>query len=294
MRVYAAGIYATRFDLRGTTYGRLTEAECAARYGATHFLESYLYLGDNPRLIENIGADGVKIFVDCGAYSAYAQGATITRPKYIEFIHEYQDIIATFDGIQMMSVLDVIDAAARTHRNLRSMEDERITPITCAQNGEDLARLDEYAEQYKYVSLGGMVGPSRESLRAWLDPILRDRLVDDDARMRCKVYAFGLTSVPLLTRHRQRLASLDSTIWLQWAYFSAFLMPNFGMVKISEKSPDANIEGEHFDTFDAVYGEDMRADIEAAGFEVERLRTKQYRRWCWNLRAFQAVGEGKG
>jgi hypothetical protein len=289
MHVYPAGIYTTSFDLQSTSFAELTDAEKAARLGVTHFLESYFYLRDNPRAVEKIRTDRVKIFLDSGAYSAYTKGATIKLDDYCDFIREHEDITRTEDGVRMVSVLDVIGDPVATLRNQERMEDELgFSPIPCFHFGEPTSYLEQYIEKYEYVALGGMADKVPEQLDPWLKEVLFGHILGDDGKLRCRAHGFGLMSVPLLRKYRGYFASVDSTTWLQWARFGTIYLPGYGRVAISEQSPAR----EHFD---AVYAsDDMRAVIEAKGFEVERLRTRHQSRWCWNLAAFQAAVTGVG
>jgi hypothetical protein len=286
MRVYLATVYTSRFDQHGRVYGLLTDAERKARDDAKHFLESFYYLDKQPETVEAIRRDGVRIFCDSGAYSAKTQHEKIDLTAYCRFIHEHEDIIEQVDGRPLVAVLDVIGDARATRHNHVEMQKQGVKPIPVFHFGSDVSFLQEYVANFDYVGLGGLVRKSPSRQKEWLDRMLNDFLLDGAGRLRCRVHAFGMTSLELLKRYRNLLTSVDSTTWRLWAGNGMLLMPR-GQVSISNDSADV---GQHFDSFGTDQQQDMLETIERAGFEVDRLRKHYFSRWTWNAVAFQNEG----
>src|SRR5687768_4056852 len=105
MKLYLAGIYTGNFDLHGNVYSRLTDAEKQARLGVKYFLESYHYI-HRQSFVRKIRRDGVKVFLDSGAFSAFTKGVDIDMRGYCRYIQENVDIIEQVDGMICASVLD--------------------------------------------------------------------------------------------------------------------------------------------------------------------------------------------
>ena len=76
MKLYVAGAYAANFGLKGTLFSRLTENERWQRLQVKYILESYHYVY-RKSFVEKMRADGVKIFLDSGAFSAFTMGVEV-------------------------------------------------------------------------------------------------------------------------------------------------------------------------------------------------------------------------
>jgi hypothetical protein len=295
MHVYLAGIYSYNFERGGRVYRELTPAEQKARDGIEHILESFWYLRKGNGL-EKLRRDGARIFVDSGAFSAAAQNVQIDLDEYCRFIAQNPDIIATVNGMPMVSVLDVIGDPVATFNNQRRMEAQGVKPLPCFHMGEPEGFLADYVGEYPYVALGGMAADdvSTEKLIEWLDPIFERHLLDGSGNLRCRVHAFGMTSLDLMSRYPW--TSVDSTSWVKWAGFGDILMPEYGRVTVSEISKRVEKEGQHLDRFPLIQREARIREIEAQGFHVERLRSVDGygSRWAWNAWAFAQEGEGTG
>lgn len=284
MKLYLAGLYTSNFDLHGRVYSRLDEREQEMRRSVDWFLESYHYI-HREKAVQRIRREGVKVFLDSGAYSAMSQGVTIDLPRYCDYILKNLDIIECVDDQPLASVLDAIGDADGTWRNQRAMEDRGVKPLPCYHYGEPIEVLEYYIANYSYITIGGMVPISTPQLKLWLDRLWERYLTDEHGRPIVKVHGFGLTSLPLMMRYPW--FSVDSSTWVQWAANGMVLVPGqVGQVDVSNKSSRRKIRGQHMDSVAPLETTAIEASIRATGVDPERLRDLYYSRWAFNAFAF--------
>src|SRR3990172_11625762 len=120
MRLYIAGMYAATFGLSGTAFNRMTENERWQRSNVKSPLESYPFVGKQ-NYVDRIRRDGVKVFLDSGAFSGFTQGVNIDLAKYCQYIKANGDLIEQVDGIPLYSVLDGIGDPLKTYQNQMEM-----------------------------------------------------------------------------------------------------------------------------------------------------------------------------
>lgn len=285
MRLFNAGIYTSNFDLLGTVYGRLTEEERAMRDSCENYLESYHYIHAQ-RYVDKIRRDGVKVFLDSGAFSAFTQGVTIDIGAYCDYIHRNADII------ECASVLDAIGDCDGTWRNQMEMERRGTRPLPCFHYGEPTEVLDYYVENYEFITIGGMVPISTPQLRIWLDRLWADHLSDSNGKPKIKIHGFGLTSLPLMFRYPWY--SVDSSTWVQWAANGMILVPGrAGQIDVSNKSSRRKQAGQHLDAHPKIITKAIEDEIRKFGGDPDRLRDLYYSRWAWNAWAFPKFAETK-
>lgn len=284
MKLYLAGIYTSNFDKHGRVYSRLDDREREMRDGVEWFLESYHYI-HRQRAVDKIRREGVKVFLDSGAFSAFSLGAEVDLPKYCDYILRNLDIIEHVDGQPLASVLDAIGSADGTWMNQRAMEDRGVRPLPCYHYGEPDEVLQYYVANYSYITIGGMVPISTPQLKLWLDRIWKDYLTDDHGRPLVKVHGFGLTSLPLMLRYPWY--SVDSSTWVQWAANGMVLVPGTtGQVDVSNKSSRRKIRGQHMDSVSPLETVAIEQAIRATGVDPDRLRDLYYSRWAFNAFSF--------
>ena len=92
MKLYLAGIMTSNFDKAGRVYLKLDDAERKMRDSVEYFLESYHYI-HRQSMVEKIRREGIKVFLDSGAFSAFSQGVTIDIDRYCDYIKTNRDII---------------------------------------------------------------------------------------------------------------------------------------------------------------------------------------------------------
>lgn len=284
MRLYLAGLYTSNFSKGGRVYSRLTDAERAARDGVGFFLESYHYVHKDSALRRMV-EDGVEVFLDSGAFSAYTQGVEIDLPGYCDYIRRNHKVVA------YASVLDAIGDYRGTFANQAAMEKLGTSPLPCFHYGEPTEVLDWYVERYDYITIGGMVPISTPQLKLWLDRLWEEHLTRPDGTPKIKVHGFGLTSLPLMMRYPW--FSVDSSTWVQWAANGMILVPGLGQVNVSAHSSSKKIAGQHLDNISTVERDALEHAIRAQGFDPDRLRHEYVSRWAWNCWAFPYYARSK-
>ena len=167
MKLYVAGAYAAGFGMHGNLFDRLTTNEKWQRCHVPHILESYHYLATETK-VNRVRRDGIKIFLDSGAFSAYTMGISLDLGEYCDYIKQYEDIIEKVDGTLVASVLDGIGDPQKTYENQQAMERLGVRPLPCFHYGEDTRYLDHYVANYDYITIGGMVPITKPQLYLWL------------------------------------------------------------------------------------------------------------------------------
>lgn len=284
MRLYFAAAYNSHFGLHGGAYEILNEHEKRERHRAEWMLESYHYI-HNPKYVEAIRRDGIKVFLDSGAFSAFTTGIDVDIRAYCEYCKKYADVI------EVASVLDGIGDPLKTYQNQKLMESYGVRPLPCFHYGEDERYLEYYIENYEYITLGGMVPISTPQLKLWLDRIWHTHLTDEHGRPRVKVHGFGLTVIDLMMRYPW--FSVDSSSWLQISSFGNVLIPEFGIVCFSETSPQRKNQDRHFDNLPAEQQDGIRRSVESRGYDIERLRKLYHTRRVFNITAFLETVQDK-
>lgn len=285
MRLFNAAIYTNNFDIGGGVYSKLTENEQGMRRSCQNYLESYHYI-HGQRYVDKIRKDGIKVFLDSGAFSAFTQNVTVDIEKYCDYCLENADII------EQASVLDAIGDCDGTWRNQMRMEQLGVRPLPCYHYGEPVEVLEWYISKYDYITIGGMVPISTPQLILWLDRIWTDHLTNPDGSPKIKVHGFGLTSLPLMFRYPWY--SVDSSTWVQWAANGMILIPGkAGQVDISNKSSRRKQVGQHIDSVSAPEREAIEGEIRSFGGDPDRLREHYQVRWTWNIWAFPEYAKAK-
>lgn len=288
MKLYLAGIYTSNFHKGGQLYARLTEREKAARDGVRYYLESYHYI-HKQAYVDKIRADGVKVFLDSGAFSAFTKGVDVDIRGYCDYIKRNLDIIENVDGALCASVLDGIGDPLKTWQNQMAMEQMGVRPLPCFHYGEDERYLEWYIKNYDYITLGGMVPISTPQLFHWLDRIWDKYLTDGSGRPRLKVHGFGLTTQALMERYPW--FSVDSSSWVQIAANGNILVPGLGTVPVSPNSPAAKQHNRHLNTIPDLQRDGLVKRITEHGFDIERLQMEYVSRWAYNCWAFTHINE---
>lgn len=284
MRLYFAAAYNSHFGLHGGAYEILNEHEKKERHRAEWMLESYHYI-HNPKYVDEIKKDNLKVFLDSGAFSAFTTGIDVDITAYCDYCKRYEEVI------DVASVLDGIGDPLKTWQNQQEMERQGVRPLPCFHYGEPLEYLYHYIENYEYITLGGMVPISTPQLRIWLDDLWGNHLTDADGRPKLKVHGFGLTVIDLMNRYPW--FSVDSSSWLQISSFGNVLIPEFGIVCFSESSPQRKNEFRHFDNYPPEQQAGIRYAVERRGYDVERLRKLYHSRRVFNITAFLETVQDK-
>jgi hypothetical protein len=286
--VYIAGLYTSNFGRTSNAYRAAPPNAQMLRDQVTHHLESYHYIKKG-QFTRKIREDGVKVFLDSGAFSAFTLGHEIDIGEYAEFIAENQDIVI------MASVLDAIGDHEATFRNQQDLERRNLPRpvLPCFHFGEPMELAKYYADNYEYITIGGMVPVPNQKLGPWLDELWEYALTDKDGYAKTKVHGFGLTALPLM--YRYPWYSVDSSSWVQAAANGLIQLPELlQKIDISARSPRAKDFLRHFST----YPQEARAYIEGLiryyGLTPEELATDYKPRWALNAFAFDQIGKRMG
>jgi hypothetical protein len=265
---------------------KLTEREREIVKGLPNVLESFHYV-HRPQYVQAMRENGAKVFLDSGAFSAHTLGVEMSLPGYCDYIQQNRDIIRVEDDALMASVLDGIGDPLQTYRNQLEMEARGVRPLPCFHFGEDERYLEYYVANYSYITIGGMVGKPVPQLLTFLDRIWNKYMIDGAGRPKTKVHAFGITSIPVMESYPW--FSVDSSSWVQSANFGGVILPGFGPIKVSDKSPSRHDAGQHASNLTPIEQDYVFKRFEAEGFSYDRLHTVYESRWAWNLMAFQQI-----
>lgn len=287
MNLYHASVYVSGYAMVGKTFARLSEPERRIRVDSKHILESYHYI-HRQRYVDEIRADGIKVFLDSGAFSAFASGAKVDIGRYCDYIHANQDII------EQASVLDVIGDYSGTYHNQMEMERRGTRPLPCYHYGEPTEVLDWYIANYDYITIGGMVPISTPQLKIWLNRIWEEHLTNADGTPKLKVHGFGLTSFDLMAGYPW--FSVDSSTWQALGSNGSIFMLGRGgrTLAVSKKAAQIKVYGQHFDSLSPPEQAAVLQELESRGFEMERMRENYWTRWTWNMWALPLLAQERG
>jgi hypothetical protein len=287
MKLYIAGYYTANFEKNSTAYNKLDGAEKIMHDSAPNRLESYYYI-NNPKVIERIRANGEKIFLDSGAFSAFTKEAKIEVKDYVAYITRNLDVIERADGTIMASVLDSIGDAYKTYCNQKEMEGMGFTPLPCFHYGEDERYLEYYVANYPFITLGGMAITSGANMMVWLDHIWSKYLTNPDGTAKLKVHGFAITTPSIMRRYPWY--SVDSSSWVRIGMTGGIILRrNQKVIAISKTSPSRKSAWQHIDTLPPMVKENALAEIRQYGVDPERLKEIQYARWAFNAGIFSLI-----
>lgn len=286
MNLYLAAVYTNGFRKGQSTYPKLNEREAQIVDTIPNILESYHYV-HRQKAVDEMRADGAQVFLDSGAFSAWNMGATISLPKYCNYIQENEDIIRKDDGVIMASVLDGIGDPLQTYRNQLEMEARGVRPLPCFHFGEDERYLEFYIANYPYITLGGMVGKTVEQLITWLDRIWERYIIDGSGRPKTKLHAFGITSVRVMERYPWY--SVDSSSWIQFGAYGSMFTPDGVPYRVSEKAGTIHDMGKHVLNLLPIEKEYIEKLILNSGFDLERLTAIYETRATFNMWAYREI-----
>lgn len=286
MHIFMAAVFTNSYMPGQGRYAKLTDEERHYITTYPNILESYHYI-DSQRKVDEIRENKGRVFLDSGAFSAWTLGVKVDLPKYCDYVRTNYDILRFEEGTIMASVLDGIGDPLKTYQNQKEMEQLGAPPLPCFHFGEDERYLEYYVENYPYITIGGMVGKSKNDLRRWLDRIWQKYLTDKDGYPKLKVHGFGLTTVDLMIEYPW--FSVDSSSWIQAAAFGSIIHPQFGALSISSKSPSRHQAGRHASTLTKIEQDVLFDSFERHGFNYERLSTVYESRAAFNIWSFGEV-----
>jgi len=268
----------------------------------------------------------VSLFLDSGAFSAWARGITIDLEEYIVFClkHiDYVDVIASLDVIPGEGMFGKIDSddvkrSARQgwlnyHEMLKAgIPKEKL--IHTFHQGEDFKWLKRMVRSIPYIALSPANDKTTDQKRIWLDGCMK-YVVDECGTPLVKFHGFGVTSVDLVIRYPWY--SVDSTSWVKTGRFGGVYVPRKisgkfvyhktpWKVNVSARSPSKTLHGKHFFTFSKEEQKTIQEYFEMKGYKIgksvfkgvdKKYELKENERWWSKGNAFldsQGVEFGTG
>lgn len=288
MDLYIAGLYTTGYSQRDNTssYRNASPNSRELRKAVGHHLESYHYIHKG-RYVDLIREDGVKVFLDSGAFSSFSLGVEVSIEAYAEFVKANQDII------KMASVLDAIGDPVGTYHNQNTLERLGAQVLPCFHFGEPLDLCEYYVRNYDYITIGGMVPIPNNKLEVWLDEIWDRVLTDKDGYSRIKIHGFGLTARKLMMKYPWY--SVDSSSWVQVGANGGIVLPEFPQpIAISDRSPKRKDFMAHYSTLPAPSRDHVARVLSHYGTSAEEVSTDYRARWSLNAYSYYRLGENLG
>lgn len=282
MQLYIAGVYASHSGADSGVERALTPSEKEGNRAVRYHLESYHFIKKG-LFVKRLREDGIKCFLDSGAFSAFSLGVDVNIADYAAFVKDHQDIVAH------ASVLDAIGDHDETWRNQNYLERAGCEVLPCFHYGEPTAVLEYYRDNYPYITIGGMVPVSTPKLKIWLDWIWREYLLDEQGMPRTLVHGFGLTTPSLMAAYPWY--SVDSSSWVAIARNGNIFLPDMGVVPISDRSPTRKDLNRHYTTMPRERAERIEYEVARRGFDAQRMREMYQPRWAFNKMTFTELGD---
>ena len=155
---------------------------------AKRILCSYFYFGKKIMLLKKIVKNGIDLFMDSGAFSAYNSNVNINLNYYSLYLKSL--------NIKNYAALDVIGNPEKSYNNSFIMKQQGLIPIPAFHIGEELKYLIQIIKEYDYIALGGMVMAG--NIENWLDGVFKIIL---EKKPSLKVHGFGLTDQILVEKY---------------------------------------------------------------------------------------------
>ena len=206
-----------------------------------------------------------KLFIDCGAYTAFTQDVVIDIDTYVNYINDiidYVDIVASLDVIGGKGVENTDAKTYENYLYLKEHIKDKHKLLPTFHQGDKLEYLLKYLEDpdISYMALGGLVGSNKESLTnffktcyTWINKVRPDMCI----------HAFGMTSKPLLRSFP--FTSADSTGWIMTAANGCIMTP-WGVVNVSEKTKG---DKDNYFNFDELTQSQILKYVTGLGFSME-------------------------
>lgn len=190
-------------------------------------------------------AQGAKLFIDSGAYTALTQGKEVDVDEYISYINTISDSVHVFAQVDYIpkNAQDKTDTGKASWDNYiymitRVKEPYKLMPIY--HQSEDLDVLRRMIQTPRpdgtlvdYIGFGAMAGTGMTlpHKKAFFERCFR--IIQDSSNPNVKVHAMGMTSLDLLEMYP--FYSADSTSWIMQGAMGMIITP-WGSFDVSEKN----------------------------------------------------------
>ena len=161
----------------------------------------------------------VNMFLDSGAYSAFAAGTIINIDDYISFVKKYKH-----NNIEVYANLDVINNSEGTLKNQQIMEEAGLHPLPVYHAGESKKILFKLMDKYDFFALGGAALMSSVNRRLFYNMVFSE-VTDKEGFPKWKIHGFGMTNALLMSEYPWY--SVDSTSWVKMAAYGDIIFPKW-------------------------------------------------------------------
>ena len=229
--------------------------------------------------------EGLKIFLDSGAYSAHTKGVEINIDEYIGFIHENKETI------ELYANLDDISSAKISYDNWKYMRSNGLQPMPVYHEGDNKKYLKKYLDemdQDTVLAIGGVADKPTSTFVGPLDRTWNHFLSNSDGSPIVKTHGFGITSVNLMFRYPWYC--LDSTTWIRHAAYGKIIVPSKNNIEkpifLRIGTGGQGIGQRHADKISNSELKWVQQYIQEQGFEEQKLRDDYEERAKINMRFF--------
>ncbi len=238
------------------------------------------------------------IIIDSGAFSAWTSDVKIDLNQYIEFCLEYEDVVETFVGLDVIpgkkndttrpSKTAIEKACEEGWENYLKMTaaglpKKKVMPVI--HQFDDIRWLDvALKEKVPYIGLSpSKVKVTRESQMIWLNRCM-EKLTDSTGRPKVKIHGMGVTSIPIIVRYPWY--SVDSSVVLRRGTSGLIIIPwkedgkwNFfkspRSVSISSRSKTRKEHRQHYLTLPPTAKNLIMEYLEETGFPLGKSEYRE-------------------
>lgn len=251
-------------------YDWAAQNQLAQLWSYHHFL-----IAKNHEILTMGKEEGVKLFLDSGAFSAMTQKTEIDIEDYIAFVQKHEK------SLHVYSNLDVIGDPQATWANQMIMEKRGLSPIPTFHYGSNIKWLKRLLKRYDYIALGGMVPIMTKNLIPWLDDLFQNYICNAEGIPQVKIHGFGMTSLKLMFRYPWW--SVDSTSWIVTGKLGMIYVPQMTAgdydymkepmkVTVSMRSPSQKERGKHLKSMSPLLRDHALRYIKEKGFPLGRSK----------------------
>lgn len=180
------------------------------------FLCSYWYIknGRGWKVVNYANENGIPVFLDSGAFSAFSIGADIETKEYIDFCKEHRDKFET------IAYLDAIGDHKKSMKNYEQMAEAGINGIPTYHTGEPFDFLYYLFDKWDYIAIGGLVPYlGAHTAQTYKKSVLRflTKIHSEAAAAEKRLHGFGVTTWNLIKSFPWY--SVDSSTWMSGRKF---------------------------------------------------------------------------
>lgn len=235
----------------------------------------------------------IKLFVDCGAYTAFTKGIPLDIDKYCEFINEVGDAIFCFAAVDVIgtgSTETERQASEKTWQNFIYMVDKikpeywcKMMPVFHANESFDcLKRMLDYkypdGNHIAYIGLGALTEATARQRKEWFDVCFK--LIKHSDNPNVMTHGFGCTQLSVL--EQEPLTSADSTSWIQTSIYGSILVNGSAVFFSDQQYKQPN----HFEHFSKAEQEKIIQHLAKFNMTPDDMKTTEGRQ-IYHLRMYK-------